>query len=405
MWLTTSNTLGIGTSNTYGAKLAVLGGTLNNSSAGLAISSQLSAGRLTSGDTNNSTAYIGQFLDQSITEVSAGSSGALTSGIVAFGGSAAVNPNTVRTYTGGAVRTEVSSTGLAVTGTGSYTGLLYLGGSAGTVAERLQVNRGTDDATQSSFLGYTSLTLERTGVALSSVGSFNFNVRGTTTVTPLSFDYRSVTVASGTTQDASLTVKALTTNYASIINIEAQNDNGAIYNYIASNTTGVTQHWKISGGAATNTMALSTGGTERVRIQSTGLLQALFGSYSETSLGSVVGSQGFQIQQIATFNDNVAHNLSPFQDVAGILYIKDVGLSAIPFYPNGGGGVAYGWTILNPQTGVWSCAQGPVVNFTGFSASPNSYTVAFNGGSGTVTVTRTGGTTPYSVAAQRFGTT
>jgi hypothetical protein len=79
-----------------------------------------------------------------------------------------------------------------------------------------------------------------------------------------------LTVATTTAVDATLTVKAEAANYASIINIEAQNDNGAIYNYIASNTTSVTQHWKISGGAATNTMAFSTGGTERARITSTG---------------------------------------------------------------------------------------------------------------------------------------
>jgi hypothetical protein len=135
------------------------------------------------------------------------------------------------------------------------------------------------------------------------------------------------------------------------------------------------------------------------------LLQAYYGSYSETSLGSVAGSNGLQIQQSSTFNDNSAHGLSPFQDITGVLYIKAAGLSAIPFYPNGGGGVAYGWTVLNPQTGVWQAAQGPTVTFTEFSASPNSYSVAFSGGAGTVTITRTAGTTPYTVAVQRFGTT
>jgi len=92
----------------------------------------------------------------------------------------------------------LTSTGLAVTGTGSYTGLLYLGGSAGTVAERLQVNRGTDDATQSSFLGYQSLTMERAGAGVSSAGDFNFKVRGTTTVTAASFNYLGLTVDAGT---------------------------------------------------------------------------------------------------------------------------------------------------------------------------------------------------------------
>jgi hypothetical protein len=79
-----------------------------------------------------------------------------------------------------------------------------------------------------------------------------------------------LSVATSTAVDAVVTVQALTANYASVLNIEAQNNNGAIYNYIASNTTGGTQHWKISGGAAVSTMAFSTGGTERARIDSSG---------------------------------------------------------------------------------------------------------------------------------------
>jgi hypothetical protein len=165
---------------------------------------------------------------------------------------------------------------------------------------------------------------------------------------------------------------------------------------------------RIGAGSSALTFGTRNGGgnvTERVRIESGGLLRAYYGSYSETSLGGVTGSNGLQIQQSSTFNDNSAHQLSPFQDVAGVLYFRDVGLSAIPFYSNGGGGVAYGWTVLNPQTGVWTCAQGPTVNFTGFSSSPNSYSVVFNGGAGSVTITRTGGTNAYTVAVQRFGTT
>jgi hypothetical protein len=52
--------------------------------------------------------------------VSAGSSGIYTSGIVAFAGTAAVNPNTVKTYTGGTARTTVDSSGnFLVGGTGT----------------------------------------------------------------------------------------------------------------------------------------------------------------------------------------------------------------------------------------------------------------------------------------------
>jgi hypothetical protein len=109
--LTDGGNLSIGQTSTQGARFSVYGGALASASSGLAISSALTAGRLTSGDTNNATAYIGNFLDLSITELSAGSSPSLTSGIVAFGGTAAVNPNTVKTYTAGTVRTTVDASG------------------------------------------------------------------------------------------------------------------------------------------------------------------------------------------------------------------------------------------------------------------------------------------------------
>jgi hypothetical protein len=79
-----------------------------------------------------------------------------------------------------------------------------------------------------------------------------------------------LTVATSTSVDAAIAVRAETANYASILTLNAQNNNGAIYNYIASNTSGGTEHWKISGGAVASTMAFSTGGTERARITSSG---------------------------------------------------------------------------------------------------------------------------------------
>jgi hypothetical protein len=81
-----------------------------------------------------------------------------------------------------------------------------------------------------------------------------------------------LTVATSTAVDAVIAVIAETANYASILTLNAQNNNGAIYNYIASNTSGGTEHWKISGGAVASTMAFSTGGTERARIISDGRL-------------------------------------------------------------------------------------------------------------------------------------
>jgi hypothetical protein len=72
--------------------------------------------------------------------------------------------------------------------------------------------------------------------------------------------------------DAILRVQQKGNNTAAGITLSANDNNGAGYNFIQSETTGGTAHWKISGGVATSTMAFSTGGTERARIDSSGNL-------------------------------------------------------------------------------------------------------------------------------------
>jgi hypothetical protein len=81
----------------------------------------------------------------------------------------------------------------------------------------------------------------------------------------------SVTIAkSNASNDVGLLVKQEANFTASFISIDANNDGGAAYNFLRSTTTSGTEHWKISGGAASSTMAFSTGGSERMRIMSSG---------------------------------------------------------------------------------------------------------------------------------------
>ena len=72
------------------------------------------------------------------------------------------------------------------------------------------------------------------------------------------------------TQDNILKIQNGTNAYANQIQFIANNDGGAIYNAISSSTLGGSQHWRISGGTAANTFAVSTGGSERMRIDSSG---------------------------------------------------------------------------------------------------------------------------------------
>ena len=70
--------------------------------------------------------------------------------------------------------------------------------------------------------------------------------------------------------DAELRIQQTTNGTASQITIAANNDGGAIYNFIRSVTTSGTEHWRIGGGATASTMAFSTNSTERMRIDSAG---------------------------------------------------------------------------------------------------------------------------------------
>lgn len=81
---------------------------------------------------------------------------------------------------------------------------------------------------------------------------------------------------------------------------------------------------------------------------------------------------------------------------SGVLRISAGGgsqVSDIPFWTNGGNGVAFKWTMLDPDTG-WQINSNTSFSFTD-AGGLNTYTVLFNGGNGTITVTRTAGTTAF----------
>lgn len=103
--------LSIGTTSTNGPRLSVVGGALFSGAAGIGFASNLTAGRLASGDSLNNTAYIGQYSDSTVTELSVGTSSGYVSGVVLAARSAVVNPGSVGLYTHSALRLTVDSVG------------------------------------------------------------------------------------------------------------------------------------------------------------------------------------------------------------------------------------------------------------------------------------------------------
>lgn len=149
------------------------------------------------------------------------------------------------------------------------------------------------------------------------------------------------------------------------------------------------------------------GGTERMRINSDGQL-----AVGNTGFGTGVIAYdrdvgapywGMNVTENSTYNDNSGHSFSSKHNTHGVIYIKDeggnTGYAALPFYPNGGGGIAYEWNILDPDNGTWVRGN---VGF-GLGGSSNlDFTVAFATGSGTITVTRTAGSALYRVVIMEF---
>jgi hypothetical protein len=71
--------------------------------------------------------------------------------------------------------------------------------------------------------------------------------------------------------DTILRVEQRRSGYASALNLIGVNDAGAAYNYIASGTNSGVVHWRVGGNGTTCTLVLSTAGSERLTISSTGV--------------------------------------------------------------------------------------------------------------------------------------
>lgn len=122
-------------------------------------------------------------------------------------------------------------------------------------------------------------------------------------------------------------------------------------------------------------------------------------SSSPTLTGNVtipydLNSGGTNIVDSRTITDSSSVNISNVQNASGIFFVYTGQTTAIPFYANGGGGVAYRWTVLDPDTG-WNSNWNGTFSFVQAGSGTHTFTVGFGSGNGVLSIQRTAGTGTY----------
>jgi hypothetical protein len=153
--------------------------------------------------------------------------------------------------------------------------------------------------------------------------------------------------------------------------------------------------------------------TERARIDSSGkLLVGTTSAKAQLTLNAGITFNpyitaqytGFNVVEYLTYNNNSANAFSTFcANAAGNIIISSTaGVTVIPFWPNGGTGITYVFTMLDPDAGTFSKTNS--VSFVQAGTSGNTFTVTISAGAGIATVQRTAGSLSYNMALQLFVT-
>jgi hypothetical protein len=153
--------------------------------------------------------------------------------------------------------------------------------------------------------------------------------------------------------------------------------------------------------------------TERMRITGAGNVgigttapsATLSVNGSITYLSDIVLGNGLNPIFTATYNNNSLQSMGLIHSSFCIIGIQQAGLGnvIIPVFGNGGGGIAWSGTMLDPDTGTWAYGGGPSVSFTtAGSPGPNSYTFSMTGGGGVATIQRTSGSAAFTVTIYRI---
>lgn len=126
----------------------------------------------------------------------------------------------------------------------------------------------------------------------------------------------------------------------------------------------------------------------------TGFVDAKEITYDSFNDGA--GASGLNIVAYYSFDNDSANSIgSDFNNRATILYVVTTnGTTAIPMYPNAGGGVAWQVRIFDPDSLVFRNNQ---VDWVQGGSSGNTFQLITNSGSGAGTIERTAGSLAYQV--------
>jgi len=135
--------------------------------------------------------------------------------------------------------------------------------------------------------------------------------------------------------------------------------------------------------------------TERLRISSGGVL---------TYNNDPTSGGGVNVTLSASYNDTSNHLVGGVetQSFALITINTSNGATHIPVYRNGGAGVAYAGTMLDPDNQTW-VALGTSITFNQPGSFPQTFVVSITTGGSQLYVQRTSGSNAYSVFVQLLG--
>ena len=220
------------------------------------------------------------------------------------------------------------------------------------------------------------------------------------------------TEISGTAAASNLALRITNTATDGYSTIQMGDGNAGIYRNGSSQSgyAGASSLNLITVGA--HNIGFATNNAERMRISSGG--QVGIGKSPAVTLdvnGAInydpnVSVNGLSVVSRATYDDGVNRSLgAAWNNTFGVITIKGTGgATNIPFFSNGGSGIGFTCTTLDPDAGTWSYGSAVTISWTTAGTGGNTFVLAFLGGSGTFELQRTSGSGSFTVVIQHYTT-